>query len=260
MRKYIVFLCAGLLSGCAAAALDPYYYSDTVNYTNAYAYDDAYWYSGIYGYYPAYVTRDDAQAAANAAANAGQFFSPAGCATPTASGNTMTVTFANCTGPMGLSGVNGSISIAYQTSTSPGTLTLTSQNLTASNGAQITLSSTASYTISGNTVALTTQSASSVKTAAGVTITRIPSPSTLVFTQGSQCFTQNGQEQFTINGNPWSGVVSNFNRCLGQCPASGTFTLTPPNGDTVTITYNGSTDASITRKSGPSSTVALTCN
>jgi hypothetical protein len=224
-----------------------------------YPYDDYWYYSGIYGYYPTYIVRDDEQAAANAAANAPNLIQPAGCATATASGNVMTITVNGCDGPMNLKGMSGTVQMTFMTTTTPPSLTLTSQDLRGSDGTEVNLNSTATYTVSDTQVALTTESSTSIKTAQGATITRQPSPITLIFTQGSQCFTTNGQDNFTINGNQWSGVVSDFTRCQGQCPQSGTFTLTPPNGDTVTITYDGSTNAQITRKSGRSLTVSLMC-
>src|SRR4051812_22241670 len=101
MHRYLLSVC---LAACAAA-YDPYYYTYPVDYAYTYTYDDYYWYSGVYGYYPTYVVRDDAEAAANAAAHAPQFFTPEGCATATSSGNVMTVTFANCDGPGNLTGV-----------------------------------------------------------------------------------------------------------------------------------------------------------
>ncbi len=251
-------LLAMLFAGCTAAYYDPYYYTYPYYYTDMYGYEDYYYYTGVYGYYPVY--RDAATIAQDAAVNAPSFFSPAGCATATTSGTTATVTLNNCRAPYGLAGVSGSYSLTFtELSPTSGTIALTSQAITDTHGRAITLSSTATYNVDGSVVNLAIKSSSTFQAAdVNATVVRRANESTLVITQGSRCLTHNGRESITLNDQTWTVDTTDYTRCLGQCP-TGTFTFTPPDGNTVTIEYDGSNVSRISRADGASRSTVVAC-
>jgi hypothetical protein len=183
-------------------------------------------------------------------------FQPAGCATATASGATVTLQLHDCTGPYGLVHVTGSVEITY--SASPNGLTAVAHAAGLDvNGATLDLDATAVFT-GGPTRTLTVQSTGSGVGARGTAISHSGS---YTITSDGSCLTVDGAWMTTIGRDTWSTQVTGYKRCSGQCPEAGG-TIVWHGGIsnvTVTITFDGTAAAKWSTSRGASGTVNLDC-
>lgn len=195
-----------------------------------------------------------AAAAASAQVKALALLSPQGCATAQVVGSTVNYALNGCTGPYGLLNVTGSVSATYAVAAGSVTVTLSGANLKA-NGSTVNLNATATVTgTAGSRQAMVTSS-TSAQTARGRTITHSGS-----YTAGwdGTCLTLTGVFTTQIGLLGWSTSITDYKRCQGMCPASGTVVITA-GSNTATVTFAGGATVSYTDNKGDSGTVTLSC-
>lgn len=271
MRKFIKALWMGaLLTGCGSAYYDPYYY-DTAYYDPYYSdYDAASAYAYVDPYGAVYTYETVSSAAKKASPKVGLAidlegvadgivtatparYSPAGCATATASGTSVTIAYANCTGPQGLGALNGSVTTQLSESNGQLVLTSTSDNFTVDGDPFIVDSVTTVTSVGGQ------------RSASVVSQSRNPDrtdsrnfETTVTWQQGSNCVEVNGAGTSTRDGRTANTTITGYQRCFGECPSAGTIKVT--DGDkTVTTTFDGTNQLKIDAKDGDSKTIDLVC-
>ncbi|MFP2895390.1 hypothetical protein [Corallococcus sp. 4LFB] len=266
--------CLSLLavSGCTDDDYDPYYY-DAAYYDPYYgAYDAAwsyswadpvygYWYSSIGGVLPQSTVSglpqdsvDVNAAAAQLAANASSTFTPAGCATATASGATVNYTFNNCGAQVALQQISGNVQLVLADNQGQLSINATSSNLTI-NGAPYNLS----MQITGSPpngdqrqVTITSNSYSPDR------FDTRSSQSTVTWVSGSGCFTLDEQSQSTRGDRSSTTNVSGYQRCANQCPSAGTVTSQTSEG-TFTTTFDGSNTIQVDSPGDATQSYSLDC-
>lgn len=252
---------AGL--GCSST-YDPYYY-DYAYYDPYYgAYDAAWayaWVDPVYGYWyyslPVQVQSlpaDPNAAAAQLAASANNTFTPAGCATATATGATVNYTFNNCSAPVALQQISGNVQVVLADNQGQLSATANSNNLTI-NGEPFNLSmQITGAPPNGNqrTVTVTSNSFSPNR------FDSRKSQSTITWVTGSGCITLDSQSTSTRGGLSATSNVAGFQRCDQQCPTAGTVTVQSSEG-TFTSTFNGSNELKVTAPNGNVKTYPLNC-
>jgi len=186
-------------------------------------------------------------------------FQPAGCATVSASGTTLTYTLNNCTGRYGLVHVTGVV-VAMLADGSDGLDIMVSSTGLKVNRATLDLSATAVLSDDGSKRKLVVTTNSSGVGPRGNAFTRVGSY-TVERDPATACVSLDGQWQLDVtNARSRSTTVSGLARCDGMCPAAGgTITHTGILGRTVTVTFDGSDVASWTTSNAHSGTVDLTC-
>lgn len=240
--KAMVSLLAVAMGGCSST-YDDYYYD--------YAYYDSYWYG--YDVYYAYTWVDpygvyyfsappssqavDLNAAATAiASRAGTYFTPSGCVVATATGSTVDYTFNACQGAFGLRTVSGAVKLELSQSEDQLGFAATSTNLTVDgNPFILDLSGTATRADNQRSVMLTSRSRAPERTDSR------EEKVTITWEQGSGCVTMNGQGSSTRGSATTTTTISNYQRCVDQCPTSGTVSVDGKDG-----TFSGEFDGSST--------------
>ncbi|MBN8233219.1 hypothetical protein JYK02_37465 [Corallococcus macrosporus] len=266
--------CLSLLAitGCSDDYYDPYYY-DTVYYDPYYgAYDAAwsyYWVDPVYGYWYYSIGGvlpqstgsglpqapvDVNAAAARLAANASSSFTPAGCATATATDATVNYTFNDCTAQVTLQQISGNVQVVLADNQGQLSVNATSSNLTI-NGAPYNLSmQVASSPPNGDQrkVTITSNSYSPDR------FDTRSSQSTVTWVSGSGCFTLDEQSKSTRGDRSSNTTVTGYQRCANQCPSAGTVTSTTSEG-TFTTTFDGSNTIKVTSPGDDTETYSLDC-
>ncbi len=269
MRRAILRLpCLAMLlsAGCwdsTAAVYDPYYYDYGYYDAYYYSYDTAYaytWVDPIYDDFyafavtPAPTTPFDATAAAaKIASTANTYYLPAGCAQATSSGGTVSYAFNNCSGPGGLVGLNGNVTLTLSSSQSQLSFSATSSGLSI-NGDPYNLNLQGTGTQAGTQRVLTLTSGS-------FSPSRLDSRSataTASWTKGSGCFTVNGQSQSTRGDKSATATLTDYNRCTNQCPTSGTVTVETSSG-VFTANFDGGATTQVSGPNGSAQTYDLRC-
>ncbi|MGE6763394.1 hypothetical protein ACQKGO_35620 [Corallococcus interemptor] len=257
----ILSLVAGL--GCSST-YDPYYY-DYVYYDPYYgAYDAAWsyaWVDPVYGYwYYSLPVRakglpaDPNAAATQLAASARDTFTPAGCATATATGATVNYTFDNCSAPVSLQDISGNVQVVLSDNQGQLAANATSNGLTI-NGEPYNLSlQVAGTPPNGNqrVVTITSNSYSPNRLDSRTT------QSTVKWEAGSGCITVDGQSTSTRGNLSATSTVSNYQRCDQQCPTAGTVTVQTPEGS-FTSTFNGSNSLQVTAPNNDTKSYPIDC-
>ncbi|GMT98551.1 hypothetical protein KH5H1_26700 [Corallococcus caeni] len=274
MKWALGFLSLLAITGCADDDVfyDPYYY-DSAYYDPYYgAYDAAWsyaWVDPVYSYWYYSIGRllplstgsgqpqapvDVNAAAAQLAANASSNFTPAGCATATASGATVNYTFNNCAAPVVLQQISGNVQLVLADNQGQLSMNATSSNLSI-NGAPFNLSMQITGSPpNGNqrqvTIASNSFSPDRFDTRS--------SQSTVTWVAGSGCFTLDSQSTGTRNGLSSSTTVSGYQRCANQCPSAGSVTTQTSSG-TFTSSFNGSSTITVTGPNGNTQSYSLGC-
>jgi hypothetical protein len=185
-------------------------------------------------------------------------FTPTGCATSTASGSTVTLVLAGCTGPYGLVSASGTVALDIGASAGGYTAHATSTGLKF-NKATADIDAMATFTSTGGTKMLTVTDSGSATGPRGNTLTRTGS---YTATWGSGCLALDGTWTTTVDAAKYTLDVSSYSVCEGACPAAGgSVTWTGP-ARTLDITFDGSADASYSEAGphgGAEGTVALFC-
>lgn len=196
-------------------------------------------------------------AATAVAAAVGRYFLN-GCATATANGNIVTFKLNNCTGPLGMVVSSGTFIATFSVVGNTIQTQLTGSNLRA-NGATVNLSTSGMFSVSNDQKTLQANSQSTGTGAYGNSITHMGMYS-LVWPTGTGCATINGSFSGVGSGS-FSGTttqITNYVACMNQCPQSG-MTLSSFNGGSVTLTFNGSSNAQCSASNGASAAIPLNC-
>jgi hypothetical protein len=207
-------------------------------------------------------TPQSVTAASAVAMAAGNNF-PNGCVRATANQNVVTFVLTNCAGPFDITNLSG-IVVATLTATGNGTVQaqLTGAGLMA-NGATMNL----------NTSATAAVSASGQKTLVATSMTSGTGPDgnslvhsgsyTVMWPTGTNCATIDANltgTNPTVVTNGASTIIMNYVTCKGMCPRSGSSTTTATaNGQSVTLTFNGTSTAMCSASNGQTAAVPLRC-
>ena len=186
-------------------------------------------------------------------------FHPAGCATVSAVGTTLTYTLTNCTGRFGLVDVSGTLVAALTDGTDGVDIAVTGSAIKA-NRATLDLTASAVLTDVAGTRKLVVTTHSEGVGPRGNSFTRDGSYTT-THDPATACLTLDGQ--WALEGAAGVGrstKVTGLERCDGMCPAAGgEIDHTGVLGRMVTVTFNGSAEAAWSSSTGRTGTVALTC-
>jgi hypothetical protein len=191
---------------------------------------------------------------ASAAQRFSERFQPAGCAVATTSGNVVSYTLRDCTGPRGLVHVTGAIQIAY-TRTATGHIAKATASKLLVEGATIDLDAT-STVVEADARTATVEAHSSGIGPRGRAIERSGS---YEVSWDSSCMTLEGTWSTTIGLLRTSTRVEQLRKCTGMCPSSGTVRHEGLRDRTLTISFDGSNSASWSGSDGKSGTVELDC-
>lgn len=259
----LLSLALGASLGCDTT-YDPYYYDDA--YYDPYygAYDAAWGYAWVDPVYstwylslpilPQQGNMDPNAAAAQLASNANTAFTPAGCATATATGGTVNYTFNNCTAQIALTQISGNVQVV----------------LSNNNGQLVATASSTNLTINGEPYNLSLQASASPpqgdQRQVNITSTSFSpnhldsrsSQSTVTWVGGSGCVTVNSTSQTTRGSLSATSTVSNFQRCDHQCPTAGTVSVDTTEG-TFTTTFNGSNTVQVVAPNGNTKSFNINC-
>jgi hypothetical protein len=206
-----------------------------------------------------------ATTAASAVVKAASTNFPNGCSTATASQNVVTFRLNNCSGPLGITNLSGVVTATINlTGNGVVEAQLAGTNIT-SNGANFVLNTSSVTALnSGGQKLLTATSMTTGTGPDGNSIAHGGTYTMLWPTSANQCATINGT--FTgvtpADAAPDAGgpttTISNYVACTGQCATSGT-TTTTAEGQSVTLTYNGTSTAQCTASNGQNAGVAIQC-
>ena len=218
------------------------------------------------GFYTFQLMRDTPQAtsqsanAASAAAAAVDNYYSSGCATATANQNVVTYTLDNCAGPLALISTSGTFTATFIASGNGSVQIALAGSDVDADGGILKVQTSAMVTIDAS--GQKTLTASSQTTGTGTDGNSIDHTGsyTLVWPTGTGCGTLNAMLSGLGTG-IYAGTtttITNYVVCRQTCPQSGTATSSF-NGGTVTLTYNGSNNASCTSSLGTASFVPLHC-
>lgn len=200
------------------------------------------------------------QVAAHIAANAPARFTPAGCATATATGSDVKLTLNDCTGPRGLVHVTGELDLTASVSLSGVISVHASGSNIMVNRATLDIDSDATYTVNGTTHTLDVQTQGSGVGPLGNDVEHM-GQYTITWDPSTQCHSIAGHWSTELSSSTASATRSNdvnLMRCAAGCP-TGTITHHFLGGASLTITFDGSNVASWSASTGKSGTVNLAC-
>lgn len=193
--------------------------------------------------------------AANAnAANAGAFWSE-GCFTFLVDGASVEYTLTDCTGPLGLVGVSGQVTITYRDEGSSFGFDITTTNLTVGEASiEYSVSAEVATDVRNVTVSTTAQVTGRRGHTVGYSGTY-----DLRWNGSSECAGIDGSWTATVGANSYTLSVSGWQRCGRRCPVDGgSISYVGPNASII-VSYDGSSEASWTSGAGGSGTVNLFC-
>lgn len=200
------------------------------------------------------------QVAAHIAANASTRFTPAGCATATATGSTVKLTLNDCTGPRGLLQITGELDLTASVALD-GTISVhAAATALMVNRATIDVDSDATYAVSGTTHTLTVQTMGSGTGPRGNDIDHT-GQYTITWDVSSECRSIAGHWSTEFSNGSASAARSNdvnLMRCAGGCP-TGMLTHHFLGGASLTVTFDGSNVAQWSASTGKSGSVTLSC-
>lgn len=190
-------------------------------------------------------------AAASSAAAAATSFTPAGCATATVTQNTVVYTLSGCSGPYGLALVKGTISATFSPQLGGAIkVDLSAPSLETKHG-KVAVAATA-LVMGSSAQVTTTTSATSTR---GRTVSHTGSYGA---SWDGSCLSLSGSFTTTAGAKTWATTVTGYKRCQGQCPQSGTIAISAA-ASQVTLTFSGSTSATVSGSGGRQGTVPLLC-
>ena len=205
-----------------------------------------------------------AQAASNAATNVNKFYGPAGCATATSSGATVTYVLNDCKGPISGASEKGSVAVTFtpqqSTEAEPVSFQLQATGTAVQVGLlNVTINRQGILTRRDTTRTLRITSDTSTATGPNGNVAVRESQGTLTWTIGATCATHNGADSVTFGNTGLTAKYTNVIRCNGSCPQSGTVAVVDTNGAGVTLTYNGSASVPFNTTAGTSGTIGIAC-
>jgi hypothetical protein len=180
-------------------------------------------------------------------------FSPAGCATATTAGPSLTVAFASCTGPRGLRTVNGTLLLTVTSANATEVALTAKAERFQIGGAELSLDASARYLRTGTGASLTVDSRSGGVGPFGHTLEHTGE---YVATWDGECASIDGAWTTARDARQRS-VEVDLQRCAAAC-ATGTVTRTTRDGRVITLTLDGTT-ATWTSSTGRAGTLPLRC-
>jgi hypothetical protein len=199
-----------------------------------------------------------ADLAGGATARAAARFQPAGCATVTVSGDTVTTVLDDCTGRFGLLHVTGTLVSVFSDAADGVHVVTTAQDL-AVNRATLNVNASAVITEAAGVRTLVVTTDGSGTGPRGHSFTR-NGTYTITRNLSTSCVSLDGSWQLSAAGLSRMTTVSGLVRCDGMCPADGgTIVHTGFRGRTVTLTFDGTDIASWSSTTGRTGTIDLTC-
>jgi len=200
------------------------------------------------------------QVATRIAANVALRWIPSSCATVSSAGNTVTITYNDCTGPRGLVHVTGQLTLVVSVS-GAGVISVhgTSGDFEV-NGAHLVVSLDATYTVSGTTHSLDVTTDGSGTGPLGNSIDH-QGDYTVSWDSGTLCHSITGDWSTEFSNGTTSATRSNqvqMSRCAGGCP-TGSVIHTGLRGVTLTLEFDGSNIATWSTSTGRSGTINLPC-
>ena len=200
------------------------------------------------------------QVATRIAANVALRWIPSSCATVSSAGNTVTITYNDCTGPRGLVHVTGEIDLAISVSVSGGISVHATASDLQVNAATLDLDATADYAVVGDQHTLTVQSSASGTGPRGTEIDH-QGDYTVSWDPTNECRSITGNWSTDFTGPNRSAERSNavdLTRCDAGCP-TGSITHHGLLGLVINITFDGTNVAQWSTSNGLSGTVNLRC-
>lgn len=209
-------------------------------------------------------SQDPTAAAASASVGNGQLW-PAGCATRTKDANPRVVhiVFNDCTGPFGLAHLNGEMIVTFSAGANGALHSDHQSNGLTVNGKPITHSVSADITVSGATRNITWHGVWNRTNNNGDTVAHT-SDMAIVLDTAAHCRTGNGTAVTTVDAREVDSTIKDYKICRNPdgtdgCP-SGTVThLHKLAGKSVSVTFDGTNQATITGPNGGTVKVGLVC-
>jgi hypothetical protein len=193
--------------------------------------------------------------------NPGFFFQPAGCLTVTKdpASSTNTYTFADCTGPLGLVHLNGTVTVKYTLAANQLTLQFSASNFEINRATISSWQANAVITANGAAREMTWSAQLSGTTGGGRQFSRTNNKD-IKWTVGEACIAISGQSQGNISGHDLQTTITDYQRCADSCPEAGSeITIKNlDNGDSIDIKYSGGPEATLTLN-GKSESIGLAC-
>ncbi len=198
------------------------------------------------------------QLAADATTRVPKAFSPSSCVTAVQAGPKVTYTLVNCTGPYGLVTVSGTLVATYSRASTGGVQVVITGTGVKANKAIIDVNATVISTQAGSTRSASVTSTASGSGPRGIALSR-DGQYTVTYDSETSCATVNGSWKTNVGARTSTTTVTNYARCKGACPTSGTIVHDTPRSTAVTINYSGAETAAWTTSTGRSGTVNLLC-
>jgi hypothetical protein len=199
-------------------------------------------------------TSDASNAASTVAAGLNMYFTPKDCVDMNLDQTRLTLTLSNCTAPLGIESVNGTVHADFSMNGHDIDIALSSKDLTV-NDDVVVLDANGVYSMTGTKSKKITTMAMGSIAHGGQTLSRKVAGS-VTWTAGSKCATVESNGTITANGKD-SAIQSKFQRCAGECPKSGNVKLT--GATTTTLKFDGTPNPMFETSDGKSGTVALRC-
>ncbi len=203
---------------------------------------------------------DDLQTMDYPSSSNGTLLVPSDCATKTTNGNVHEFLLNHCSGPFGLAAISGKVTVTItSTSATEWHLAVVSEGLTI-NRTTADYEADAVVTIDGLQREMVWNGHLTGTTGRGRAVQRDGSW-TVQWTAGSECVGIEGSATGNIAGRELQTTVTGFSRCKGSCPeAGGLLTITDQaTGESVSISYDGSAEATFTGAQGRQGRVPLLC-
>jgi hypothetical protein len=186
---------------------------------------------------------------------------PSSCRTIETNGNAITITYNDCTGPRGLFHVSGQLVLTVQLKLDGSILVHGSSGDLTVNDAHLVVDVDATYSLSGTNHVLTVSTQGSATGPRGNDLEHV-GDYTITWDTLSQCGSLVGSwaTEATLADGTTASRSTNVNmmKCAGACPV-GTVMRTFRNGVSLTVTFDGTAEASWETSTGRSGTVALVC-
>ena len=181
-------------------------------------------------------------------------YAPAGCATVTQAGLTVTIAFDQCTGPRGLRQLDGTLALTVAPAAG-GAVAITAHAVDLSIGrATIDVDATAVYTVTGADHALDVTTHSAGIGPMGYALVH---DGDYTATWDASCGAIDGAWS-SARGDASRSTTVSVMRCLDACP-TGTVTRTTVRGNTIELTFDGTATATWSSSAGGSGSFALPC-
>jgi hypothetical protein len=202
-----------------------------------------------------------ASARLGVASNGSSYYQPADCLTSTRddAAQKATLTFNQCSGPLGLLHVTGTIDLAWSTSAGALHLDVSGSALRVNKATVDVWTASADITADGAKRTMRWSAHLEGTTARARPFAR-DNAKTIEWTVGEACIVVNGTSSGHVASRSFHTTIKSYGRCRGQCPEAGSeITITSDtDGRSIDITFDGANHATFT--TGATSTeITLAC-